>query len=194
MELILLKHGETLEGKKDIILGQLGGNLSPKGKIESKKIAKVIRKRKKLKPRLIISSDLKRTKQTAQTISKMLHLPIRYDRLIRERHAGTAQGKPENKIDWELYEKKPLSRRKHLGGESFSDVKKRAKLFLKKMRKEDARAIVVSHSVFILMMVAEFYKIPIQKALKLPLENRLYIIDAKKNGRLLRPFFIKLKN
>lgn len=190
MKLILIKHGETREGRKGVILGQLNGNLSSKGKAESRKIAVVIKNDKRLSPSRIISSDLKRTKQTAQIISKVLRLKIQYDKLIRERHAGSVQGKLAKDVNWELYEKKPLALRKHSGGESFSDVKKRAKKFLKKIKNTDDCAVVVSHSVFILMLISEFYKISIQKALKLPLHNRIYIIDNKHKGNL-RSFMIK---
>ena len=179
MKLILIKHGETVEGRKDIILGQMGGNLSAKGKIESRKIANFIKK-EKLNPVSIVSSDLKRAKETAKIISKILNLPIKYNKLTRERSAGITQGKKEKYIDWKTYEKKSLKYRKHLGGESFLDVKQRAKKFLNQIKNKKETIIVVSHNVFLLMLISEFYKLPIEKSLKLPLENRIYIIDTKK--------------
>lgn len=133
MKLILFRHGETKEGKKNIILGKLPGNLSTKGIRESKKIATAIKKMN-INPSLIISSDLKRAKDTAKIISKIIKLPIRYEKLLRERSASVVEGKNEKNIDWDTYEKKPLEIRKHKGGESFSDVKKRAKKFIKKVK------------------------------------------------------------
>lgn len=183
MKLILARHGETIEGEKDIILGQMGGNLSAKGKIESKKIANFIKK-EKINPNLIISSDLKRAKETAQIISKILNLPINYNKLVRERSAGIIQGKKEKSIDWKNYEKKSLEYRKHLGGESFLNVKRRAEKFLKQIKNKKGTAILVSHSAFLLMLISEFYKMPIEKSLKLSLKNRIYIIDTKKRQLL----------
>lgn len=69
MKIIIIRHGETKEGKKGIILGQLPGTLSAKGVSEVKKIALIIKKTN-LNPTLIISSDLKRAKETAKIISK----------------------------------------------------------------------------------------------------------------------------
>ena len=186
-----MRHGETKEGKKNIILGQLDGTLSAKGKLKIKKYIKHI-KETKIIPALIISSDLKRAKKTAEIISKNLNIPIKYEKLIRERHAGIAQGKKENEIDWEIYERKSLLKRKHQGGESFLDAKARAKKFLLKLKTAEKNIIVVSHSAFIFMLLSEFYKIPFEKLLKY--KEGFFIINTKKGGLKYKPRFIKLSN
>ena len=189
MKIIIVRHGETKEGKKGIILGQLPGNLSVQGKLEVKKIALAIKK-SDLNPSLIISSDLKRTKETAKIISKKLNLPIVYERLIRERHVGIAQGKKEDQIDWEIYEKKPFLQRKHKGGESFLILQKRAKKFFSKMKKCDKDVIVISHSAFILMLISVIYKIPFQELIKY--KNKTFFVEIKKGRLRLKPSFMKI--
>lgn len=189
MKIIILRHGETKEGKKNIILGQLDGTLSASGKLEIKNNIKHI-KETKIALTLIISSDLKRTKKTAEIISKYFDIPIKYEKLIRERHAGIAQGKKENEINWKIYEKKSLLRRKHQDGESFLNVKARARKFLSKLKNIKENIIVVSHSAFILMLLSEFYQIPFEKLLKY--KKGIFIIDTKKGGLKYKPRFIKL--
>lgn len=189
MKIIIIRHGETKEGKKEIILGQLQGTLSAKGKLEAKKITLIIKKAN-LNPTLIISSDLKRAKKTAEIISKKLNLPVKYEKILRERHAGIAQGKKEGEIDWETYKKKSLLQRKHKGGESFLDIGKRAQKFFLKIKKGDKNIIIVSHSAFILMLVSIIYKIPFKKLTKY--KNGIFIVEIEKGRLEQKPSFIKL--
>lgn len=167
--LVLVKHGETTEGKRGVILGHKGGTLSPKGKKEIEVISKRIKKTvggssKKI---VIISSDLKRASQSAQIIKKALGAPIVYNALLRERGAGIAEGKKDSEIDWKSYEEKPLHSRKHAGGESFSEVRQRAIKFLRDAKKnKNEFIVVVSHTVMLAMMKSHLKKIGIRKALK----------------------------
>ena len=90
MYLIITRHGETLENKKGLFLGQLPGSLSSKG----------IRQAKKLALRLsnhqidfIYSSDLARAIETTNEIAK--YHPgalISYVEELREQHLGDYQG------------------------------------------------------------------------------------------------------
>ncbi|MFA6136428.1 MAG: histidine phosphatase family protein [Candidatus Paceibacterota bacterium] len=57
MKLFLIRHGETEESKKGILLGHLSGRLTVRGKREMLNVAKKI---EKLNPDIIFSSDLKR--------------------------------------------------------------------------------------------------------------------------------------
>lgn len=187
MKLILIKHGETIESKKGIIVGQLPGTLSAKGKSEAKKVAEIIKKRK-LNPTLIISSDLKRTKETAKIISKKLNLPVKYEKITRERNAGIAQGKKDEQINWDLYEKKPLENRKHIGGESFLEVGRRAKNFIGLLKKHknygDKEILIISHNVFLSMLLSVILKWPLKKSLKFDFHKNLVVIDFSKKIRV----------
>ena len=59
MKIILIRHGETKESQKGIMLGHLPGYLSSKGKINMKLAAEAIQKID-LNPKIIFSSNLKR--------------------------------------------------------------------------------------------------------------------------------------
>ncbi len=181
MKLILVRHGETREGKKGVILGSLGGHLTRKGKQEAKELAQNLITHKMI-PYKIISSPLRRALDTAKIISHILKIPIIQESLTQERKAGIAEGKQEKEIDWDTYEKKALVYRKHKGGESFTEVYKRAEKFIKKLKKKNntETILVVSHSVFILMCVAILKNKTIEQILKNKPKEKLIILKLKK--------------
>lgn len=63
-------------------------------------VKKTIKNLSSFKWDLIISSDLKRTKQTAKIIGKKLKIPIIYDWRIREKRFGSKQYNKEEKKDF----------------------------------------------------------------------------------------------
>jgi broad specificity phosphatase PhoE len=181
MRFILLRHGETEEEKEGIILGRLPGTLSKEGKEQAKKATESI-KLSKITPEIILTSDLARAVDYATIIGRELNLKIESEPLMRERSAGEVEGMAQDKIDWEEYEKiaKPL--RKHAGGESFEDVRIRAKEFLKKIETFPFQtALLVSHSVFLAMLTMEACGWTLDDALNYDFRNPL-VIDTNKKG------------
>lgn len=177
MKLILLRHGETEEEKKGIILGHLPGTLSEEGKERAEKSVEII-KLVSPQPEIIISSDLARAADYATIIGHELNLKIKLEPLARERSAGEVEGMAQDNIDWEEYEKivKPL--RKHAGGESFEDVQGRAKEFLEKIKSLPFQtALLVSHSAFLAMLTMETCDWTLDDALSYDFRNPL-VVDA----------------
>lgn len=165
MNLILVRHGKTKESEKGVLLGSLPGNLSQEGKEQMKLVAQEI-KNKGMVPDIIISSDLKRTKDSATILSKELGVKVIYNPLLRERKGGITEGKTENEINWDTYEQTPLLHRKHKGGESFVEVRERAKKFLDYLRsKKHNTVLIVSHSMFLAMLISLNKRIGIKKSL-----------------------------
>jgi broad specificity phosphatase PhoE len=155
MKLILLRHGETEEEKKEIILGYLQGTLSEKGKAQAKHVAATI-KSVNLRPEIILTSDLARALDYATIVGNVLNIKIEQEPLMRERGAGEVEGIAPDKINWEEYEKVAKPLREHAGGESFEDVKVRAKEFLTKIESLPYQtALLISHSVFLAMLAME---------------------------------------
>jgi probable phosphoglycerate mutase len=181
MKLILLRHGETEEEKRGVILGNLPGTLSAEGKEQAVKIAELI-KAADFRPEAIIASDLARTADYAAIIGRELNLKIELEPLARERGAGEVEGKDPDEIDWEKYEQVPKPLRKHPGGESFEDVRSRAKEFLKKIRPLPFHTVIlVSHSVFLAMITVEICGWTLEKALAYNFRDPL-IVDMDKKG------------
>jgi broad specificity phosphatase PhoE len=102
-------------------------------------------------------------------------IPVVYSTLVRERDAGIMQGVQESTVDWDTYERKKIPYRKHRGGESFMDVKKRAKSFLLTLKKDKTPCIlVVTHSVFMAMVVVYFYGQSIKESLSKQYHRRKF--------------------
>ncbi len=64
-----------------------------------KQIQKLIPELKKKKIDFIFSSDLRRTKETSEIISKALKLPVKFDKRLREYNLGVFNGEPVEKFD-----------------------------------------------------------------------------------------------
>ena len=67
MELILSRHGETLENQQHILQGQLPGTLSPLGIAQAEKLADMLQDEA---IDSIVSSDLARSYNTALAVAK----------------------------------------------------------------------------------------------------------------------------
>ena len=98
MAVLMTRHGQTdwnvekrVQGKADIELNATG--------IEQAKITSEKLKDEKID--IIISSPLKRAKQTAEIINQTLNCPIIYEDGISERDFGEFEGKQRTDFDFE---------------------------------------------------------------------------------------------
>ncbi len=89
----ILRHGHSERQKTDILSSWPEKKplpLTPKGRKQVQTLAKRL---KNEKIDLIISSDLLRTKETAQIVAKELNSQVRYDKRLRESDMGVFNGK-----------------------------------------------------------------------------------------------------
>jgi len=90
MKLIITRHGETVENKNHIIMGQLPGHLNRLGIQQAKKVAKRL---KNEEIDYIYSSDLARAANTAKEIRKYhKNVPIKFVKDLREKYCGKYEG------------------------------------------------------------------------------------------------------
>ena len=179
MQLILIRHGETREGRKGILLGRLPGTLTANGKRFAGRAGRTLASFPG-PPKLVMASDLRRAQDTARIVARILHAFLTCDPLLRERSGGNAEGKTKHQIDWRKYEEKAFAFRRHNGGESFRDVKKRAAAFLRKIQKEKRTPIVIiSHAVVLSMLLSDFLKWNYAKALKFDFRDKVILVDTK---------------
>lgn len=90
MRLYVVRHGETVKNQFGLIQGQTEADLNEKGIEEAKKLRELI---SSLDIDLVISSPLRRAKDTAKLITNDKFDIIIDDRLI-ERNYGLSEGKP----------------------------------------------------------------------------------------------------
>ncbi len=180
MKIYLTRHAETIEGEKWIILWQLWWNLSKKWEKEAIEIwlfllnSNIIIKK-------IFSSPLKRAVDTANIINTFLKINLEKKDILKERSAGIAEWKSENEIDWNNYEKLEKKYRKHKWWESFFEVRERANKFLKSLKWKKENILVISHNVFICMIISIISNISIKKALNISLRKKIICIDLDKS-------------
>jgi broad specificity phosphatase PhoE len=134
MKLILTRHGETVENKKNIMQGHLQGHLSKEGILQAKKLALRL---KNEKIDAIYSSDLKRAKETAKEIAKFHpNIPFHLVNELREIDIGPYEGKPRHMIDWN-------NRRHYKGVESRTSMRIRGRKILNQAYQKYSQGTVI---------------------------------------------------
>jgi broad specificity phosphatase PhoE len=144
----IFRHGEAVSNKKNVSSSWPEKFFNPLTFRGKQQIKRVIPRIKKLKIDLIFSSDILRTKQTAEIIAKVLKLRVKFDKKLREINTGIFNGGPLDKWyefyrqNTEFFIKKPKN-----GGENYREVKERAKNFLKKIDKKykNKKILIVGH-------------------------------------------------
>ncbi len=152
----ILRHGESLRNIKDIAVCWPEKLYCPLTKKGEKQIREVGQKLKREKIDLIFSSDLLRTRQTAEIIGKKLGIKPKLDKKLREINVGVLNGKPIKEIGkfWDK-EKKLLpleyySKRFQIAlpkGETYIAVEKRMSKFIKEINEkyQGKNILIVSH-------------------------------------------------
>ncbi|MGB8402865.1 MAG: glucosyl-3-phosphoglycerate phosphatase, partial [Mycobacterium sp.] len=94
--LLLLRHGQTAYNAASRMQGQLDTDLSDLGREQAVAAAEVLAKRQ---PLVIISSDLRRALDTANTLGERAGMPVSVDARLRETHLGDWQGLTHQEVD-----------------------------------------------------------------------------------------------
>lgn len=152
---LVARHGESCRQKNGKAMcwpEKIHCPLTPLGKKEAKKIAFEL---KQEGIDLIYSSDLLRTKQTAEIIAKGLGLKIIFDKRLREYNVGIFNGKNPI-LSWQyLREKTPdMIYSKLPKGESLADLGGRVHDFLKDMENlyRGKKILIVAHELPLSLM------------------------------------------
>lgn len=127
MKILLVRHGESMANSKKISQGNRDEwedtPLSENGKEQAKKVAKRLREEK---IDLIISSDLKRARETAKEINKFHRVEVKLDPRLRDM----------------------------LNNENIEDFIKKCRSAFKDIEKENKNVIVVAHGSSCLTLLA----------------------------------------
>jgi len=91
----IVRHGETELNRKGILQGQKDSVLTPEAIIETKKLAREL---KKISFAAAFSSDLLRAKKTTEIIALEHQLTVQTNKLLRERTFGKADGTSLKKL------------------------------------------------------------------------------------------------
>lgn len=148
MRLLIVRHGETDWNAKRLMQSADEPVLTDLGVKQTERLV-VFLKDKDID--VIFCSPTTRTRQTLEYIKKELNAPVFFEPLILERNPGVWIGKPVDEFI-AYRESKGLAAHefKPERGESFYDVRQRAKAFWNgiKWKHADRTVLVVSHGTF----------------------------------------------
>jgi glucosyl-3-phosphoglycerate phosphatase len=94
--LVMLRHGQTEYNAGSRMQGQLDTELSDLGRDQAVAAAEVLAKRQ---PLTIVSSDLRRSLDTAISLGEHAGMPVLVDTRLRETHLGDWQGMTHTEVD-----------------------------------------------------------------------------------------------
>ena len=153
MQIILVRHGETMANKAQLVLGTRDVPLTELGRGQAKAAAKKISLMEP-SPTILFSSPYQRAKETAGYISNVIGLnPIFIDGL-KEMHSGEMEGIKASEMDDKYPEYMKNWRRDHStarppGGETLEEVHSRAwKSILDIFNEYDESLVVVVAHLF----------------------------------------------
>jgi broad specificity phosphatase PhoE len=156
MKLILVRHGETTDNLKHILMGKIDGKLTQKGKDQAKEVGRHLKEHHKID--LVFCSPLGRCVETLNNILEEYPIDgqIFMSKLIEEREFGEYEGINKDTIDWDEIDKDNKIN-EEMGVESLTELGKRINLFLEDLKLEDEKAtvLIVSHFTPIIMIISK---------------------------------------
>ena len=131
MKILLIRHGETIANKTQLVLGTSDVPLTDLGRRQAKAAAQKISSMEPL-PNLLFSSPYYRAKETAGYISKLTDLNPIYVDGLKEMNSGDMEGIKASEMNDKYPEYMSRWRRDHStarppGGETLGEVHTRAR-------------------------------------------------------------------
>ncbi len=164
----LLRHGEALSNVRQVISSwpeTFENPLTLHGKETIKESAKKLQNDK---IDIIFSSDILRTKQTAQIVAEQLKLVPKFDKRLREIDFGVLNGQPIADLDIYFKNERERISESVSGGETYEQVLARVSEFLKDTEKEYSgkQILIVSHETPLWILEADIIGMPLQEAME----------------------------
>lgn len=165
-ELVLTRHGETLENRQDLMQGHMPGTLSDKGISQAKQLGELLSGQH---IDAIVCSDLARSHDTAKIIGDFKGLVPRPTPLLREIDWGRHTGGRLSSIDWHCLPE---------GCETLESVMKRGRMFLDRVKEEypGKCVLAVGHGIIDRAIIAVWEGKGVREMLELPiLKNTAFV-------------------
>ena len=174
------RHGHSLRQVKNLAMCWPEKIFCPLTNEGKKEVVLSAQKLKKKKIDIIFSSDLLRTKQTAQIISEIIGAKIIFSKQLREYNVGIFNGK-ETKLAWDyLAKKKDIISTKLPKGESLRKMAKRMYNFLKEIdeKYQNKNIVIVSHELPLTILEWILRGISLKEILKLRKEKKVKKLET----------------
>ncbi|OGZ78798.1 MAG: hypothetical protein A2528_00735 [Candidatus Staskawiczbacteria bacterium RIFOXYD2_FULL_37_9] len=156
----ILRHGEAKSNVENIVSCWPEKFKNPLTENGKEKIKEAAGQLKNKNINLIFSSDLLRTKETAEIAGKILGVKVKFDKRLREIGFGTFNSKPADDFENYFHNFSDLKDRIKNGapkGENYKDVSKRVFDFLREINKKykGKNILIVSHQAPIILLRAK---------------------------------------
>ena len=171
----ILRHGEALSNVKDIVSCWPEKINNPLTKTGRKTIEDISAELRNKKIGLIFSSDLLRTKQTSEIVSKVLKIKPKFDKRLREINFGIFSGGPSKNFVKFFKDRSERIKKGAPHGESYDDVFKRMTLFFKEINNKynGKNILIISHQAPLFLLEGYTKGFSLIKAIKEFPEERM---------------------
>jgi probable phosphoglycerate mutase len=168
--LLLVRHGVTQYNTDRIFMGHDPVPLSATGRQQVERLAERL---SGMPPTRMVSSDILRTRESAEIISARLRLPFETCAELREVDVGRAKGLTYRDAAerWpDVFD--PSGEGRFPGGESFAEVADRATAYLRSAVLDDpGRVLVVTHGGVVRGVAARLLDLPLRSVAGFLIDN-----------------------
>jgi len=142
-----MRHGEAMSNVKGVVSGWPEKFLNPLTKKGKATVREAGKKVKNKNIDLIFSSDLLRTKETAEIVGRILKIKPKYDKRLREIGFGIFNSGPISIFDRYFKYNEQRIKKGAPEGESYSDVSRRIASFFREVNKKHKgkNILIISH-------------------------------------------------
>lgn len=163
--IIIVRHGEAEHNVDDLTGGWTDSGLTPLGERQADAVSERLAHELTDSKVKLLSSDLRRAKQTAEKIAKLLGVEAEYSADLREFNNGVAANKRREEVqmfyvepgdsllDWQPYPEAETWRRFHLRVSSYMD---------RVTESLDKTLLIVCHGGTVVQMVSWWLRLPIE--------------------------------
>jgi len=168
--LLLVRHGVTQYNTDRIFMGHDPVPLSPTGRHQVERLAERL---SGMPPTRMVSSDILRTRESAEILSARLGLPFETSAELREVDVGRAKGLTYRDAaeHWpDVFD--PSGEESFPGGESFAEVADRATAYLRSAVLDDpGRVLGVTHGGVVRGVAARLLGLPLRSVAGFLIDN-----------------------
>ena len=173
MKLFVVRHGETDGNVKELACGISESTLTENGRMQAQALANRLNEdREKNNITTIYVSPLKRARDTAAYIERILELTAIPDARLKEINFGDFEGKPWNNPEFLYIHQNPFL--KFPAGESFAQAAHRAYSMIEDVKQNhtgNGNILFVCHGVLTAAIYTYFNSLPTNDLLHLEIKN-----------------------
>ena len=173
-KIFLARHGQTNWNREGRIQGWTDTELNELGKKQAQALFNYL---KEENIKVIYTSTLKRTIQTAEPFAKKTSIPIWNIKELREMNMGILQGhlNSESEVRKKLNLMKKNLNYRVSNGESYTDFYRRVSAFMERILKKhrNETILIIGHNGTNSMILAYILNIPLDKAINIYQPNNL---------------------